>query len=173
MIRFDKNKKILLDADVIIHFIKGEQLGILNIIFPNDLYILQPVFKEVYTISIRTEIENLIRFKIIYELEFPSDIEVVKEYAKLKRKFGPGESACMAYCKYNKDILASSNLSDIKQYCKDNNIQYLTTMDFLAEAYKKGILDEAGCDYFIYNVKSRGSKLPNDSIKDYLESKSR
>ena len=100
MIKIDKKKKILLDADVIIHFSKGEQLGILNKIFQNKLYILQHVLKEIFTLSLRTEIENLIRFKIIHELEFPSNFEVLNEYAKLKRTFGSGESACMAYCRY-------------------------------------------------------------------------
>ncbi len=171
MIKIDKKKKILLDADVIIHFSKGEQLGILNKIFQNKLYILQHVLKEIFTLSLRTEIENLIRFKIIHELEFPSNFEVLKEYAKLKRTFGSGESACMAYCRYFKDILASSNLSDIKLYCEENNIKYLTTMDFITEAFLKGILNEAECDYFIYNVKSKGSKLPNNTIKKYLEEK--
>ena len=171
--RFDKNKKILLDADVIIHFIKGEQLGILNKIFPNKLYIIHSVFKEVYTPSIRVPVENLIKFKIIHELDFTGQMDVIKEYARLKRTFGSGESACMAYCKYHKDVLASSNLTDIKKYCKENDIQYITTMDFIAEAYRKEILDETACDFFIYNVKSKGSKLPNNSIRDYLESKSR
>lgn len=70
-----------------------------------------------------------------------------------------------------KDILASSNLSDIKLYCEENNIKYLTTMDFITEAFLKGILNEAEFDYFIYNVKTKGSKLPNNTIKKYLEEK--
>jgi hypothetical protein len=47
-LQIDPSKKIIVDADVIIHFIKGEQLGILTSVFPNKLYLLDYVFKEVF-----------------------------------------------------------------------------------------------------------------------------
>ena len=168
-IRIDHSKKILLDADVIIHFIKGEQIGILNKIFPNKLYILDVVFSEVFQGAQRPMVENLIRMRIIEELSFDNDLIVLKEYARLKKTYDNGESACMAYCKYHNDVLASSNLSDVKLYCEENKIQYLTTMDFIHQAYIDELMDEAECDYFIYNVKSKGSKLPVDSIKEYIQ----
>lgn len=42
-------------------------------------------------------------------------------------------------------------------------------MDFIHQAYIDELMDEAECDYFIYNVKSKGSKLPVDSIKEYIQ----
>ena len=168
-IRIDHSKKILLDADVIIHFIKGEQIGILNKIFPNKLYILDVVFSEVFQGAQRPMVENLIKMRFIEELSFDNDFIVLKEYARLKKIYNNGESACMAYCKYHNDVLASSNLSDIKLYCEENKIQYLTTMDFIHQAYIDELMDEAECDYFIYNVKSKGSKLPVNSIKEYIQ----
>lgn len=110
---------------------------------------LDYIFKEVFKGSLRTEVENLIRFGFVKELEFEDDLQVVREFARLKKSFGVGESACMAYCKFNKDVIGSSNLKDIKTYCEENNIQYLTTMDFLLEAYYKNILSEEECDEFI------------------------
>jgi len=163
----EKNKKIILDADVIIHFFKAGHLGLLTQIYPNKLYIVKDVFTEVFKGELRNQIENSIRMKLIEELDFSKDIKVLSEYAKLKKLYGPGESACMAFCKFNNDVLASSNLKDIKQYCEENKIQYLTTLDFLNAAYKKGLLNEADCDYFIYNVISKGSKLPVTSIREY------
>ena len=74
----------------------------------------------------------------------------------------------MAYCLYHKDVIGSSNLKDITNYCQENGITYLTTMDFLAEAYRTGKMDEAACDFFIYNVKLKGSKLPCDTISEFL-----
>jgi predicted nucleic acid-binding protein len=167
--RIDPSKKILLDADVIIHFIKGDRSGTLSSIFPNKLYLLDIVFDEVFKGKLRSEVQNLITFKQVYELSFLIENEVVSEYARLKEKYGPGESACMAYCKFHKDVLASSNLRDIRQYCEENGIQYLTTMDFLVAAFQKGIMDEKECDLFIQNVKSKGSKLPCDTIKEFLK----
>ncbi len=168
-IKIDHSKKILLDADVIIHFIKGEQIAILNKIFPNKLYILDVVFTEVFKGAQRPLIENLIKMKIIEELSFDGDLDVLREYSRLKKLYDNGESACMAYCKYHKDVLASSNLKDIKSYCEENEIQYLTTMDFIHQAYIDELMYEAECDLFIYNVKSKGSKLPVDSIQEYIQ----
>jgi hypothetical protein len=73
----------------------------------------------------------------------------------------------MAYCKFNHDIIASSNIKDIKDYCEQNGISYLTTMDFLYEAYRKSILTEEECNTFITSVIKKGSILPNIKITDY------
>ena len=163
----EKNKKIILDADVIIHFFKAGHLGLLTQIYPNKLYLVKDVLTEVFKGKLRNQIENSIRMKFIEELDFSTDMKVLSEYAKLKRQYGPGESACLAYCKFNNDVLASSNLKDIKKYCEDNNIQYLTTLDFLNTAYENDLLNKADCDYFIYNVTSQGSKLPVASIEEF------
>jgi hypothetical protein len=56
------------------------------------------------------------------------------EFMQLEKKFGIGESLAMVYCKYNHNVLASSNLKDIKKYCTDNGITYVTTMDLLHRA---------------------------------------
>jgi len=167
-LEIDASKKILLDADVIIHFIKGEQTGVLHQIFSNKLCILDVVLEEVFRGRSRATIENLIKYHVIFELSFSDDIEVVREYGRLRKIYGKGESACMAYCKFNKDVLASSNLRDIKLYCHQHGIQYLTTLDFVYKAYLKGIMDEANCDYFIYNVLSKGSKLPCSNLAEYI-----
>ena len=75
----------------------------------------------------------------------------------------------MAYCRFNKDILASSNLKDITKYCEDNGLVYLTTMDFLAEALRAKQLTEQECNDFIKNVKAVGSKLPVNRIDEYIK----
>ncbi|MDF1571942.1 MAG: hypothetical protein P1P82_10025 [Bacteroidales bacterium] len=169
-IRIGEHKKIIIDADVIIHFSKADQLGILHTIYPNQIYLLDFVFKEVFMGNLKIQVENMIRFGFLQELEFNDDIKVLREFALLKRKFGTGESACMAYCRFHDDVLASSNLKDIKKYCEQHKIQYLTTMDFLLTAYDKGILAESECDQFITDVLSKGSKLPYTNIKKYIES---
>ncbi|HEY4787595.1 MAG TPA: hypothetical protein VIH57_16170 [Bacteroidales bacterium] len=163
-------KLILLDADVISHFINGGQFGLLPAIFKNKKVLLDIVANELRASKkFKTYIENVIASGFIREINFQGDKQMSFEYAQLIRTFGKGESACMAYCKFNKDILASSNLKDITKYCENNNITYLTTMDFLAEALKSKLLTEQDCNDFIKNVKAAGSKLPVDSIADYLK----
>ena len=167
----DPKAKILVDADVLIHFIKGEQTGILHKIFPNKLFIIDIVFEEVFKATVnRINVENLIKNGMLHELALEhAGNEVKKEYFRLKSSLGKGESAIMAYCRFHKDVLASSNLSDIKTYCQQHNITYLTTMDFIAEAFRTGVLSETACDNFIQTVKSKGSKLIKkvDRIRDY------
>ena len=97
MMRIDPKKKIIVDADVLFHFIKGNQLGLLPTIFFNKLYIIKDVFDEVFKGSFRVQIENMIRYKFLLELSFSTDINIYREYARLKKTFGKGESACMAY----------------------------------------------------------------------------
>lgn len=162
--------KITVDADVLIHFIKGEQTGIIHKIFGNELILLDVVFNEVYNRTLRTNVENLIRFGFLKEEKLDdASREIKKEYFRLIKERGKGESAVMAYCRYTKDVLASSNLSDIHRYCEEHNITYLTTMDFIAEAFRKLILTEDECDEFIQKVKAKGSKLIKgiDRIRDY------
>ena len=108
-------------------------------------------------------------FKLVSELTITSEKKVLLEYNRLRKQFGKGESACLAYCRFHDDVIGSSNLKDIKIYCETHKIVYLTTMDFLAEAFRTGVMDEAACDFFIYQVKLKGSRLPFNTIKEYLE----
>ncbi len=91
----------------------------------------------------------------------------MREYFQLLQKLGKGESACMIYCKDHQDVLGSSNLKDIQEYCSRNNITYLTTLDFLYYAYRRNKLTQQECTTFIQAVNNAGSKLPNIDISQY------
>jgi predicted nucleic acid-binding protein len=167
----NKLKDILLDADVISHFVTGGQILILHKIFPNKIYILDKVYDELIKFrSKKIEIENLLNFGIITKIDFPtSNPKILKEYLYIKKQMfkGDGESACLAYVRYTNDIIGSSNLKDIKHYCSLHAIELLTTMDFLAEALRKEILTEIDCNDFISKVLAAGSKLPVKKMADY------
>lgn len=165
----DPNKKIILDADVVIHFLRGNQIGILHRIFPNKLYMPDVVFEETFYGKDKIAINNLFNFGFVKPLDIKSDKDILLEYNRLKAKFGKGESACMAYCRFSKDVIGSSNLTDILNYCKNNGIECLTTLDFLAKAYQETLLTEAECDYFLYLADSKG-KIPYKSIVAYIQS---
>lgn len=169
MKNIDPNKKIILDADVVIHFLRGNQIGILHQIFPNKLYMPDVVFEETFYGKDKVAVENLFRFGFVKPLEITADKQILREYYHLKNKFGKGESACMAYCRFNNDVIGSSNLKDILDYCNENNIEYLTTLDFIAEAFRKEILTEQECDYFLYLADPAG-KIPYKSIVKYISS---
>lgn len=100
---------------------------------------------------------------------------MLAEYSKLKDKEfkGPGESACMAVTRFSNDIIASNNLNDIKTYCIENSILYLTTMDFLYVAYRKGVLTESEVDYFLYlNLSGNNpSKIGFTTLQIFIDTK--
>jgi predicted nucleic acid-binding protein len=166
--------KILLDADVVIHFIKAGQQLLLPKVFPNRFVMLDKVHKE---LTIRDSkalpINNFLTWCKIPIIPIPVNAEIVREYARLKRELGEGEAACLAVARYTKDYVASSNLKDIYDYCNEHGIIYYTTMDLLLELYNQGIMNEAACDQFIVDVKSKGSRLINevDKIEQYKKIK--
>lgn len=165
------NRIILIDADVVSHFITGGEIHNLMHIFPIPIKILDKVYAELERFKKRkTEVENLVTQKILEIIPFPEeDEEIKKEYFNIKKlQFkGDGESACMAVAKFQKHILASSNLKDTQHYCRLHGIDYLTTMDFLCEALRIGMFSEERCDRFISAVLTAKSKLPVVKMKDY------
>lgn len=163
---------ILLDADVVRHFINGSRIFDLQKIYPKRFVMLEKVKDELCrSKSIETIVNNFIAMTALPIMPFPKDLNIVKEYALLKKSFGDGESACMAVAKFQKKYVASSNLKDIKAYCEVNSIVYLTTMDILCVALEKGILNKIQCNTFITDVKAKGSKLPVSTMDEYKKLK--
>ena len=153
--------KIVVDADVIIHFAKADCLSVLPTIFPEYcMVVLSVVFEELKG-NIKQQIENMATLlKTIELIPFSPQKEMRMEYALLLRHFGKGESACMAYCRYTHNVIGSSNLRDIKEYCVRNQVAYLTTIDFLYYAILRGRMTIDEAHLFIRTIREKGSKLP-------------
>jgi len=162
---------ILLDADVMIHFVKGDRISVLIALFPRRMVLLDRVDEELKNNKLVSVItENLIRIGSLTVVPFPSrDMKVVKEYAQLIKTKGKGESACLAFCRHHSHIIASSNLSDIRDYCEEHQVAYLTTMDILCIALHRKVLSEQECDTFIQAVRASNSKLPDMRITQYRD----
>ncbi len=160
--------QIVLDADVVIHFAKGGYLNLLPSIFPDYEYVLlETVYEELK--SLRSQVDNqIMRLKNITLHPFAPRDEMLREYAMLRSKFGKGESACMAYCLFTHNVIGSSNLRDIRAYCQENQITYLTTIDFLWYAWRKHLMTTDEVKTFISEVKSKGSKLREVDIEKYV-----
>ena len=160
---------ILLDADVLIHFFKAGELQILPSIFPAYQYfILDNVYQELRYPAVRTAIDLLIASERLQHSDFPDNMKILEAYALLRKKgLGDGESACLAVARFNRHVIASSNLKDIKKYCRKHKINYLTTMDFLCSALKTGLFDMDRCNTFIQTTRSKGSRLPVKQMESY------
>lgn len=147
-------KIILLDCDVISHFIANQALNDLpKILDPHQCTVLDYVYSEVAARLMRLAfLDRLIQSGQIKKMDFPADIEINKEFARIKKNnflIGNGERACMAVALYQKNVVASSNFRDVAPYCNANNILYLGTLDILSIAVTKDIYDESKCDVFI------------------------
>lgn len=168
------NRIILVDADVVSHFITAGEAESIHLVFPhNPIHLLDKVHAELQkwkNANVGFVVSGLLTKKKIILINFPEDNEEIKkEYFWIKKmQFkGDGESACLAVARYNKNILASSNLKDIKSYCLTHKMDYLTTMDFLCAALATGVFTEARCDAFLKAVLAAGGKLPVQRMKDY------
>lgn len=165
---------LVFDADVLIHFMQGEAFSDLRRIFPsNKKIVLDRVYQEVekYKDS-KTMLDSAIdQFKFLEKVKFPLDVNMMQEFAHLTSSIidmGKGESACMSYCKFTKDVVVSSNLRDVGEYCKRHTIDLLTTFDLIHEAYASKLWTEAACDEFITKVRCKGGRLPFKNLKESL-----
>ncbi len=131
-----------------------------------DHIVLKPVYEELG--SIKGELSMVSMLKPIKVIEFNPTGEERKEYFTLLKTLGKGESASMSYCKYHHDVIGSSNLRDIREYCTSNGITYLTTLDFIYYAVRKNLMSVNDAQSFIAAVKSKGSKLPDVNFDTYI-----
>jgi len=162
------NKIILLDSDVISHFIANNCLADLpTILAPHRCMVVDYVYNEISRNPFRRAVfDGIIASGAIQLMQFPNnDLEIKREFAQIKKLnylICDGERACMAIAKHSRDIVASSNFRDIAPYCKLNGIYYLGTLDVLTIAANKDVFDEAKCDIFIQNaIKYNKARFPN------------
>lgn len=168
-----KKTKIVLDADVIIHFAKGGKLDMLPKILPEYQFMVLDVVKKELPLLIMSVLQKAIsQDKTVVEEVFGKTAGEAKEYARLISKdglaLGRGESACMVYCLYHHDVVGSSNTKDVTAYCEEKGITYLTTCDFLYYAIQRGLMTKAEADAFILGVRSMGSFPPVVDFDSYV-----
>jgi predicted nucleic acid-binding protein len=97
---------ILLDSDVVRHFISGGKIDMLTSIYPGRFAMLDKVRDELCrSKQLKSIIENFIIRSNLLVVSFPSEMNIVMEYAYLRREFGEGESACLAVARYHGDLL--------------------------------------------------------------------
>lgn len=166
-----KKIKVVLDADVIIHFAKGQRLSWLPNIFPEfEFVVLDIVLQEVKQPTLHQLQSQIALLKNIREIKFGETAEERREFARLTsvEGLGRGESACMAYCRFNHHVVGSSNLRDISAYCETYQITYLTTIDFLYYAIQRKLISIDEANNFIISVNAQGSNLPQTNFEDYF-----
>ena len=172
-------KVILVDSDVISHFIATGHIYDLNqILSPHHLLIVEQVYKEAtyhpWDDTRKEEVDEWLSKSKAEKINFPSQSMIVEEYYRLKhenKRFGNGECACMAMAKYGKETIASSNFRDVAEYCDANGIEYIGVLDILQIALNKGFWDVEKCNQFIHDALIiNQARFPVDNIEDYQPS---
>lgn len=84
-----KNRKILIDADVVSHFIVAGEINVINQIFPAfQIWILDKVHAELQqwpSVSVRNQISSILSKKVLRLMPFPEENAIiVKEYLRIK-----------------------------------------------------------------------------------------
>lgn len=172
--------KIVLDADVIIHFIQMGCLFRLPRFIPNYQFV---VLDKVYNEIINSNQKNVLTRQIewmkniaLLDTDSEFDGEMMKTYFGLKRLYGEGESACMAYCYHHRDdTVGSNNTKDITEYCEQNEISYLTTSELLHIGVRNGEITEDEARQFIGALRENETCLkpldmtPNPKYNPYLK----
>lgn len=167
-----EEKILVFDADVLIHFMQAGCFSDLKRIYPdNTKVVLKKVYDEIVFKDSKTMLDNAIYvFKFISLVDFPLDVAMMKEFAHLTSPLmdlGKGESACLSYCKFTENVVVSSNLKDVKEYCKRQNIELLTTLDLIKWAFEHQIWTEEECNHAIRLMIKKGARLPNTNIASY------
>jgi hypothetical protein len=167
-----KRVLILLDADIVIHFFRADRISLLKELFPERLAMLDIVKNELFNNrTIQKVTENLFTFKVVEEIQFPTgNKEIMLEFKRITSdpKMGKGESACMALCRFQQHIIASSNTRDIKPYCEEYKLSYLTTLDILSIAVIKNKLTLVEGQKCIDMILANNSKLKSDNLQKYM-----
>ena len=143
------NKLIFHDSDALICFLEIDEIEFLKKLF-SKIIIPEAVFEELNEnnapVNVKNNLNDLISedFVEVREVEFASS-----EYIKYKCisegywtngcPIGRGESAVLAFAIENEGIVASNNLSDVFEICKEYNIPILTVPIIMAFAYELGI----------------------------------
>ena len=172
-------KIILVDSDVISHFISVGQIDCLSeILKPNPLFVVDNVYKEIIRHPSDTQrkdkVDAWIKKSKINRIPFPFLNENIKlEFYRIKKvygiKIGDGERACMAMARYGKEVIASSNFNDIKEYAEANGIEYIGCLDILYIAWKRGYFTKEQCNSFITSaVKINNARFPVNDIESYI-----
>lgn len=97
-------------------------------------------------------------------------------YIELKNNYefmGNGEAAVIALTHENGGVIASNNLSDVRRYVEEYDLNLITTAFILAKAYEKGVKTRKELDGIWKDMIKNGRKrsLPAKSFTQYYQGK--
>lgn len=173
-----ESKGILLDADILSHFMVSDSLELLPAIFKGHLLmVVDQVYQEAsYSPGDpgrKTVLDRWIKDHSVIRLSFPSDLSsvVVDEYYRLKAqhpRLGKGERACLSIARYHQDVIASSNFRDVAAYCHVHGLEYLGMLDVLWIGVRRNVIPATEANAILARAILRNSaRFPVSLLEDY------
>jgi predicted nucleic acid-binding protein len=164
---------LVLDNTLITRFGICKRFDILESLYSGNIIVPTEVIAEAFrTPSLEKSLKRALttgwieEHKITYH-DYPKQVEI---FARLTKRYGPGESAVMAIAQDLGCTVGSDDLSATVAYCKKEQIPLLGTYGVLYDAYKQQkINDREGTSLLQEMVHRFNQKLPVTSFKKVIE----
>lgn len=170
-------KNVFYDSDCLVCFLAVGQCGILQQMFSKVIVpkvVSNEILKPFKTPPhIKANMNKLIGMDFVEVREMIVGSRVHNKYIEIKNNhqyMGDGEAAVLALTYENGGVIASNNLSDIRVFAEDNDLNFITTAFILAKAYEKGIKSRSELDMIWSDMlnEKRERSLPR-GVKSFTE----
>ena len=177
---FLNDKPIFYDTDCLASFLIIDQVSILQKMF-SKIIIPTPVYDELSNEStpvvIRNNLKSLIKTSFVEVKDMSITSREYTAYSCMikgfwgKKHLGKGEASVIAFAIENDGIVASNNLSDVKEFTDKYKLPLITTAIILAKAVETHLIDEFKANKLWEKMLEKNRNLPDDSFSNYYQDK--
>lgn len=175
------SSKIIFDTDCISSFLWTFSTELLIRLYKGKIVISDIVYEELKKLKsdkVPSYLwENLEKMINNGEIEIYTiaigEEATIKEYLRLieNNQIGKGEAATIAIAKTVKGYTASNNYKDIRRFIDSGEIENISTIDILCEAYVKKLKTIEELEKIKAEMIKRRRKLPSESMHDILKNR--
>ncbi|KAF0125868.1 MAG: hypothetical protein FD189_1289 [Elusimicrobia bacterium] len=139
----ERNIRVALDANILITLLNMNRLGLLAELKGYDFYVPDQVVGEIHRRVQRERLRGAIRAGWLKEIDI-TDLAEIGFYASYRRRFGEGESACLAVGRKRGWMVATDDRAVKREVAAAlGGASLLDTGAILAIAVKRGLLTGA------------------------------
>ena len=133
------------------------------------------IVESILTTPLEQHVTNALHEKWMeeYSLDYSKQPAEVKEFARLRRRFGDGESAVMAIAKTWGCTMASDDLSAVRKYSENSGIDLIGSLGILYHAFSESLItDEEANSLLQEMIDKSGYRCPVRhfaKVRDWFE----
>ncbi|GIO33276.1 DNA-binding protein [Paenibacillus albilobatus] len=167
-----KNPPLVVDNTVISVYGKSNQFTLLESLYAGNIIIPTEVITEAIVIpSLEAQIKRALGNGWLQEhrINYVDHPNQLKNFARLRKRFGDGESAVMAIAKDQNCTVGSDDLRATHKYCRTNSIPMLGSLGILYDSYDRDHIDEQEGQAILTDMLSKGYRCPVKKFNEILE----